>query len=496
MAELMPILMVVSIFAGLIIGYPVAFTLGGVAIIYALLGEAFGIFNLSTMSALPSSVYGVMTSDLLIAVPLFVFMGITLERAKIAEELLETMAGLFGSMRAGLGISVLLVGAVLAASTGIVGATVVTMGLFSLPAMIKNGYCKKISTGTICAAGTLGQIIPPSIVLILLADQISSSWQTAQLNMGVLTPVPVSVSDLFVAALIPGFGLVAIYVIWQLIYSAADASRMPPLCANERQRMFDDGKLKAILRTLFPPLALIAIVLGSILGGIATATESAAVGALGAIGLSALKGRLSFKNMRTVMEGTLDMSAMVFLILIGAAIFTLVFRGYNGDELVQQLIENLPGGMVGALFFTMLIMFLLGFFLDFIQIIFVMVPIVAPALLTMGADPIWLAILMAINLQTSFLTPPFGFSLFYLRGVAPKEVLTKDIYKGVLPFVVIQLLMLTFIALVPSTATWLPKMAYGTDFSQVFEEASKNQGNIAGGSIRIGEGVNSWDVDY
>lgn len=496
MEQFMPILMVITIFAGLIIGFPVAFTLGGVALIYAVAGELLGIFNLASMNALPSSVYGVMTSDLLIAVPLFVFMGITLERAKIAEELLETMTGLFGSMRAGLGISVLLVGAMLAASTGIVGATVVTMGLFSLPAMIKNGYCKKISTGTICAAGTLGQIIPPSIVLILLADQISSSWQTAQLNMGVLTPIPVSVSDLFVAALIPGLGLVGIYIVWQLIYSAADSSRMPPLPAADREDMFKDGKLKKILYTLMPPLLLIGIVLGSILGGIATATESAAVGALGAMGLSAWKKQLSRENMKTTMEGTLDMSAMVFMILIGAAIFTLVFRGYNGDALVQNMISDLPGGLFGAMIVTMLIMFFLGFFLDFIQIIFVMVPIVAPSLLAMGADPIWLAVMMAINLQTSFLTPPFGFSLFYLRGVAPKSVLTTDIYKGVIPFVVIQIMVLIAIASMPVIATWMPKVIYGTDFSVVFEEAAKNTGAIKGATIRIGEGVNSWDVDY
>ena len=487
MVELLPVLMVVCIFAALVAGYPVAFTLAGVSLLFAFGGAYFDVFNLATLNGLAGNIYGVMTSDLLIAVPLFVFMGVTLERSKIAEDLLETMAALCGSFKAGLGISVLLVGAMLAASTGIVGATVVTMGLISLPAMLKNNYCARLSTGTICAAGTLGQIIPPSIVLILLADQISNAWQTAQLNSGILTPVPVSVADLFVAAIIPGLGLVLLYMLWQFIYSVIRPTRMQAMPEAERIELFKDGRIKLILRTLVPPLVLIGIVLGSILGGIATATESAAVGAVGALILAAFRGALTKQNLQDVCTGTLNVSAMVFTILIGASIFTLVFRGYNGDELVHALISDLPGGLYGAVFFTMLIMFLLGFFLDFIQIIFVVVPIVAPILLLMGADPIWLAILMAINLQTSFLTPPFGFSLFYLRGVAPPSVKTTDIYKGVIPFVGIQMLMIASIAVVPDIATWAPDALYGTAF-EALDGAASQQGNTLG--------ENSWDIDF
>lgn len=486
MVEFIPVFMVVCIFASLVAGYPVAFTLAGVSLLFALGGAYFDVFNLSTLNGLAGNIYGVMTSDLLIAVPLFVFMGVTLERSKIAEDLLETMAALCGSFKAGLGISVLLVGAVLAASTGIVGATVVTMGLISLPAMLKNNYCPRLSAGTICAAGTLGQIIPPSIVLILLADQISNAWQTAQLNSGILTPSPVSVADLFIAAIIPGLTLVILYMLWQLLYSFLHPNRMEAMPLADRENLFEEGKIKLVLRTLLPPLVLIGIVLGSILGGIATATESAAVGALGALILAAFRKALNKKNLQDVCTGTLNVSAMVFTILIGASIFTLVFRGYNGDDLVHSVISDLPGGLYGAIFFTMLIMFLLGFFLDFIQIIFVVVPIVAPILLLMGADPIWLAVLMAINLQTSFLTPPFGFSLFYLRGVAPPEVKTTDIYRGVIPFVVIQMLMIAAIAIVPEIATWAPEALYGTSFEAL-------QG-IAEGTEALGK--NSWDIDF
>lgn len=488
MVEYLSLIMVGCIFMCLIMGFPVAFTLGGVSLLFAFGCAAFGVFNLSIMNSLPSGIYGVMTSDLLIAVPLFVFMGIVLERSNIAEELLETMSGLFGSLKAGLGISVLVVGAMLAASTGIVGATVVTMGLISLPSMLKNGYCPKLSCGTICAAGTLGQIIPPSIVLILLADQISNAWQTAQLNMGVPSPIPVSVADLFVAAIIPGVGLVFLYMAWQLIYSMLHPGKMQCLSEEERSEMFSGGKIKRILGTLMPPLLLIALVLGSILGGVATATESAGVGAVGAMMLAAMRKQLTYENLRESMRGTLNVSAMVFTILIGAAIFTLVFRGLNGDDLVHHALSNLPGGMVGAMLFTMLVMFLLGFFLDFIQIIFVVVPIVAPVLLVMGVDPIWLAIMMAINLQTSFLTPPFGFSLFYLRGVAPKSVKTMEIYKGVIPFVCIQMLMLAMLAFAPKIALYLPEALYGTKFEKL--DSSKLK------ALKGPTGENSWDIDF
>lgn len=483
------VIMVVCIFAALVMGYPVAFTLGGMALLFAFGGAVFDVFSLKYLNSLPSSIFGVMTSDLLIAVPLFVFMGIVMERSKIAEELLETMAGLCGAFKAGLGISVLLVGALLAASTGIVGATVVTMGLISLPSMLKNQYCPTISCGTICAAGTLGQIIPPSIVLILLADQISNSWQTAQLNAGIPSPIPVSVADLFVAAIVPGFALVGLYILWQLLFAFLKPNKMHCVPEAEREEMFGDGKMKRILKTLLPPMLLIFMVLGSILGGIATATESAAVGAVGAMFIAAMRKQLTYANLRESMTGTLNVSAMVFTILIGAAIFTLVFRGYQGDELVEAVISDLPGGLLGAMLVTMLVMFLLGFFLDFIQIIFVVVPIVAPVLLMMGADPIWLAIMMAINLQTSFLTPPFGFSLFYLRGVAPKKVKTTDIYKGVLPFVGIQIGMLVLLTVAPEIATTLPEQLYGTVFEPIDPATLMNDGAAQ-------DMGHSWSIDF
>jgi tripartite ATP-independent transporter DctM subunit len=485
--EYLSVVMVGCIFSALVMGYPVAFTLGGVSLLFAFAASAFDLFSLNLLNALPGSIYGVMTSDLLIAVPLFVFMGVVLERAKIAEELLETMAGLCGSFRAGLGVSVLLVGTMLAASTGIVGATVVTMGLISLPSMLKNGYCSRLSCGTICAAGTLGQIIPPSIVLILLADQISNSWQTAQLNAGIPSPLPVSVADLFVAAIIPGLGLVLMYMLWQLAYSMMHPGKMSALPQEERDRMFEAGKLKRIFKTLLPPLLLIMLVLGSILGGVATATESAAVGAVGAMILAAARRQLNYGNLRESMMATLNVSAMVFTILIGAGIFTIVFRGLEGDLLVTSVISNLPGGLVGAMLVTMLVMFLLGFFLDFIQIIFVVVPIVAPVLLMMGADPIWLAIMMAVNLQTSFLTPPFGFSLFYLRGVAPKSVKTTDIYHGVIPFVLIQILMLAILSVAPRIATAMPDWLYDTKF-EALDPSMMEAVESAGG--------HSWSIDF
>jgi len=498
MVELIPLFMVLCVFGALVFGYPVAFTLAGVSLLFAVGGDALGVFNLSYLNALPGSIYGVMTSDLLIAVPLFVFMGIVLERSKIAEDLLETMEALFGNVRGGLGISVILVGAMLAASTGIVGATVVTMGMISLPTMLKSGYDPKIACGTICASGTLGQIIPPSIVLILLADQMSSAWQTAQLNAGTTSPIPVSISDLFVAALIPGIGLVIIYMLWQSIYGFFKPEAVPCMDPEIRKKLFAKGVKQRVLKVLVPPLALIGLVLGSILGGVATATESAAVGAVGAMILAAFKRELTLSNLKQVMHGTMSMSCMVFMILIGAAFFTLVFRGYGGDELVHQMLSSLPGGLFGAMLVTMIMMFFLGFFLDFIQIVFVMVPIVAPVLLGMGADPIWLAIMMAINLQTSFLTPPFGFALFYLRGVAPKEVKTTDIYRGVLPFVAIQLLVLSLIAAFPKITTTLPDMFYGTNFDSTLKEMATHQKDEAAKSeFELNpDNAPSWAIDF
>ena len=459
--ELLLTLMLICTCLGLLTGFPVAFVLSGVALIFSLIGSTLGVFDMSFVSAFPNRLYGIMTNSLLLAVPLFIFMGVMLERAKIAEELLATMSELFGGFRAGLGISVIFVGALLAASTGIVGATVVTMGLISLPFMLKSKYSPTISTGIICASGTLGQIIPPSIVLILLGDQISSAHQTAQMQLGNFAPEPVSIADLFMGALLPGFLLVVLYMLWLIAYSFIFPDKVPAVeIKHHEQHIF-----KRACKVLFPPLILIFVVLGSILGGVATATESASVGAVGAMILAAAHGRLTHENLRKVVTQTAKVTSMVFTILIGAALFTLVFRGYGGDEIVHEYLSNLPGGLFMAMLVVMLVMFVLGFFLDFIEIIFVVVPIVAPVLLMMDANPIWLAIMIAINLQTSFLTPPFGFALFYLRGVAPKTVKTTEIYKGVVPFVALQLLMLGILATTPKLATWLPEAVYGSTYS-------------------------------
>lgn len=472
MAEVLLCLMLLGILSGLMLGYPVAFVLSGVALAVAFLGAGLEVFDLSYLHAVPNRIYGIMLNELLLAVPLFVFMGVTLERAKIAEELLETMAALFGSLRGGLGISVLVVGAVLAASTGIIGATVVTMGLISLPTMLKAGYSKQLSTGTICAAGTLGQIIPPSIVLILLGDQISNAWQTAQMRHGVTATSPVTIADLFMAALLPGFALVGAYILWLAINALFRPEAMPPLSDTERARIMEGKGVTCVLKVLFPPLVLITVVLGSILSGLATATESAAVGAVGAMVLAHGRKALNMENLRAITRSTTRITCMVFTILIGATIFTLVFRGLGGEDAIHAVLSDLPGGLFGAVLVTMMVMFVLGFFLDFIEITFVVVPIVAPVLLGMGADPIWLAIMMAINLQTSFLTPPFGFALFYLRGVAPESVATGEIYRGVVPFVAIQLLMLGALAFFPAMSTWLPQAVYGTEITALIPSAA------------------------
>jgi tripartite ATP-independent transporter DctM subunit len=388
-----------------------------------------------------------------------VFMGVMLERSRVAENLLDTMSLLFGPMRGGLGISVLVVGMLLAASTGIVGATVVTMGLLSLPTMLRRNYAPSVAAGTICAAGTLGQIIPPSIVLVLLGDVLSSAYQQAQLDMGVFSPDTVSVGDLFVGALIPGLILVAMYIAYMLGVALLRPDAVPAIPAEERPP-HDARFWLRVLRVLLPPLGLIVAVLGSILYGVATPTEAASVGAVGAMLLAATHGQLNLKTMTGVVRQTTLVTSMVFLIFIGAAIFSLVFRGFEGDEMVTDFLTGLPGGVVGAVTLVMLVMFLLGFILDFIEITFVVVPIVGPVLLAMGLDPVWLGVMIAINLQTSFLTPPFGFSLFYLRGVAPAEVSTPQIYRGVLPFILLQLLMLGALALFPGLATWLPHAVY------------------------------------
>ena len=455
--EWVALLLFVSVILVLLAGFPVAFTLGGTALIFAGIGALTGDFNDALLSSLPNRVFGIMTNESLVAVPLFVFMGVTLERAKIAEELLDTLGGLFGALRGGLGISVMLVGMLLAASTGIVGATVVTMGLLALPTMLRRGYSPEIAAGTICASGTLGQIIPPSIILVMLGDVMTSAYQQAQLTMGIYSPKTVSVGDLFAGALLPGLLLVGLYISYIVVLAHFRPAVMP---AHVRG-VDDQVSYVQILKALLPPMVLIFAVLGSILAGLATPTEAAGVGAMGALLLAVARQQLNIDRLREITRSTLKISSMVFMILIGASIFSLVFRGYDGDVAVRNLLESLPGGVIGAVMVVMLIMFLLGFVLDFIEITFVVVPIVGPVLLAMGLDPVWLGIMIAINLQTSFLTPPFGFALFYLRGVAPPTVSTGQIYRGVIPFVGIQIFALIILAIFPEIVTWLPNKIYG-----------------------------------
>jgi len=459
MMEFLPLLLFIGAIVVLLLGYSVAFSLAGTGLLFAAIGAYTGHFDSVFLEAIPNRLFGIMNNEVLIAVPLFVFMGVMLEKSKIAEELLDTMALLFGPMRGGLGISVTLVGMLLAASTGIVGATVVTMGLLSLPTMLRRGYDPSIATGTICASGTLGQIIPPSIVLVLLGDVISSAYQQAQLDQGIFSPDTVTVGDLFLGALIPGLMLVAAYVLYLLFKAITKPDSVPAIPEEERAAV--ENLTGRVMHALVPPVLLVALVLGSILGGLATPTEAASVGAVGAIALSIARKSFSLNVLREVMRSTTQVSSMVFIILVGASIFSLVFRGYGGDDMVRDFLNDLPGGVFGAMLLVMLVIFLLGFFLDFIEITFVVVPIVAPILLNMGLDPVWLGVMLALNLQTSFLTPPFGFALFYLRGVAPDSISTMQIYRGVVPFIIIQLIALALLAYWPSLATWLPEVVYG-----------------------------------
>ncbi len=457
MTESLALWMFAAVFVVLLSGFPVAFALSGTALLFAGVGMLLEHFDAAFLSALPNRLFGIMNNQTLIAIPLFVFMGVTLERARIAEDLLESMSGLFGSLRGGLGVAVTLVGMLMAASTGIVGATVVTMGLLSLPTMLRHKYDPAIACGTICASGTLGQIIPPSIVLVLLGDVISTAYQQAQLEMGIFAPETVSVGDLFAGALLPGLGLVVFYLLYILLVAWLKPNSMPAPQQTDRA----PGFYLQVITSLLPPLGLIVAVLGSIIGGLASPTEAASVGAMGALFLAVWKKQLNRARMQEIMQNTTRVTSMVFMILMGAALFALVFRGFEGEEMIVELLSDLPGGTVGAMFSVMLVMFLLGFVLDFIEITFVIVPIVGPVLLTMGLDPVWLSIMIAINLQTSFLTPPFGFALFYLRGVAPEGISSGQIYRGVIPFIIIQVVMLGILSVWPQLATWLPTLIYG-----------------------------------
>ncbi len=474
--EALAILMFVATLGAVLIGFPVAFTLAGLALMFAGLGIALDVLDPAILSALAGRYFGTMSNETLVAVPLFVFMGVTLERSRIAEALLTTMGELFGTLRGGLGYSVIIVGALLAASTGIVGATVVTMGLLSLPAMLRAGYDPKLASGTICAAGTLGQIIPPSTVLIFLGDILQGANQQAQIAMGNFSPEPVSVGQLFAGALLPGLLLVSLYILWMVFKSVTDPKSCPAPPLNAERRA---GLSRRVASALLPPIILILAVLGSILLGVATPTESASVGAIGALILAASKGKLNLELLRGVMRSTLTITCMVFVILLGASVFSLVFRGLGGEHLVYEALGGMPGGALGATIIVMLVIFLLGFFLDTFEIIFIVVPIAAPILIQLGVNPIWLGVLIGMNLQTSFLTPPFGFSLFYLRGVAPASVRTKDIYRGAMPFVGLQAAGILIIALWPSIATWLPEVIFGGKVDAATISADVNPGGTS-----------------
>ena len=459
-AETFALVMFFGTIISLLMGFPVALTLGGSALFFAYLGDWFGVFNSGMLNVFPLRILGIMKNEPLIAIPLFVFMGVMLEKSNIAGDLLNAMGRLFGNLRGGLGISVLLVGALMAASTGIVGATVVTMGLMSMPVMLKAGYSPKLSSGLICASGTLGQIIPPSIVLIVLGDILQGANEQAAMSRGQLVPEPITAIDLFAGALIPGLILVSLYILMQIILAIFYPETCPAI-KNDPEGLDGSMANPSNFSVIAPPLVLIVLVLGSILAGIATPTESAAVGAVGATLLAIIRRQFSYEILFLVARNSVKITSMVFLILIGASLFSLVFRGFGGDKIIEEFLGSLPGGKVGAFFIVMLAMFLMGFFLDFLEIIFIMVPLVGPPLISMGFDPVWLGIMISVNLQTSFLTPPFGFSLFYLRGVAPPEIETKDIYLGVLPFIGLQIVALVLFWIFPQTILWLPDLIFG-----------------------------------
>ncbi len=461
LGDTLAVTMVAAVCLLLMIGYPVALTLAGVSLGFAALGAVTGVMDIGLLGALPERIYGVMSNEVLLAIPLFIFMGVMLERSRVAEQLLETMARLFGGLPGGLGLSVVFVGLLLAAAKGVVGATTVTMGLIVLPTMLRHGYDKALAAGTVAATATLAQIFPPATVLVLLGDQLSNSFQAAQLAQGNFAPRTVSVADLFAGAIVPGLVLVAFYLAY-LIAVAFLFPKKSPALAPDPKAPRGGALLGQLAVALLAPIALIVAVLGSILGGIATPTEAASIGAVGAILLAAVRSGLSGLIV-PVMQRTAQITGMIFLILIGATVFSLVFRGLGGDRLVEHWLTGLPGGAGGAVLAVMLAVFVLGFVMDAFEIIFVVVPIVAPVLLQMpGIDPIWLGVMIAVNLQTSYMHPPLGATLFYLRGVAPPELTTRHIYLGIIPFVVIQLAMLVALWFLPGLATALPHWLYGS----------------------------------
>ncbi len=441
--ELIPLLLLTVICVALLVGYPVAFTLAGVSILFALICIPFGMFDPTILKSIPIRIFGIMNNVTLLAVPLFIYMGTVLEKSGIAAKMLENMAAAFKNTKGGLSISIIFVGALLAASTGIVGATVVTMGLMSLPILINQGYEKSFSTGLVASTGTLGQIIPPSIALVLLGDVMSNAYQRAQNDMGIFSQQTVTVGDLFIGAIVPGIMICLGYLIYTIYKNKNNLHLKDYTNSSNVENL-------ALFKTLMLPIILIFLVLGSIFAGIATPTEASAIGAFGALIIALINQKVDINFIKETSEKTAVVSTMIFTILIGASIFSLIFRGVGGDDLIDLIFNSLPGGSYTALIFVLLVIFLLGFILDFIEICYVIIPLVAPPLLMMGFDPVWLAILFAINLQTSFLTPPFGFSLFYLRGVADESIQTKEIYKGVIPFIFIQLLILFLVMIFPT----------------------------------------------
>ena len=439
------IIFLIVTFLFLLSGFPVAFILSGISLLFGFIGILFGFFDYSYLMAFPARLFGVMGNQNLLAVPLFIFMGLILEKTKIAESLIQDMNILFNNSNSGLAISVVVVGALMAASTGIVGASVVTLGLLTYPVLIKNGYSPSVASGTICASGTLGQIIPPSLVLILLADVLSSSYQQAQLNMGIFNPESITIADLFVGAILPGLMLPVFYIIYLRSLKIKTVSE-------------ELSNKKSNILSVIYPLSLMFIVLGSIIFGIATPSEAAGIGALGAIILAYSQNNLSKLILDKCVFESIKLTSMVFMILIGAILFSLVFRGLEGEEFIHKFLVEMPDNKFMTLFIVLLIMFFLGFILDFIEITFIVIPLIGPALFTLGFDPLWIGILIALVLQTSFITPPFGFSLFYLRGVLPRNVKTTEIYKGIIPFLLIQIFLVIVVFIFPDLATALPEI--------------------------------------